>query len=55
MNRQAVVEDLLRVNYLMRKPLTRNECERVLAALALANYDVVRLPPMEGVQQRRKR
>lgn len=35
-----VVEALMDVNHLMRQPVTEEECERVLHALYLSNYEV---------------
>lgn len=49
----TVKDDVLAVNYLMRQPITENETERVLHALALANYEVRKLPPADVIDARR--
>lgn len=54
MGNPAVVDAVLGVNYLMRVPLTRDEVERVLHAVALANYEVRPLPIATAVRPRRK-
>lgn len=41
---RRLVDAVLAVNYLMRRPLTRDEVERVLHAVALANYEIRELP-----------
>lgn len=41
----TVAEDVLAVNHLMRQPVTEDECERVVHALGLANYEIRKRPP----------
>lgn len=45
MSSEEAVMGVLSVNYLMRKPVTREEAERVIHALHLANYELVKRPP----------
>jgi hypothetical protein len=52
--RKDVVSDVLGVNYLMRKPITEDEAERVLHALYLANYEVTKRPPEVPSRRRGK-
>lgn len=42
------VQDVLATAYLMRRPVTQDEAERVLHALGLANYEVTKRPPEKG-------
>ena len=41
----SIVDEVLAVNYLMRRPLERDEVERVLHALGLANYEIEKREP----------
>ena len=52
MNRYGIVQDVLAMNYLMRQATTRDEAERVVHALVLANYDIVPRPPERAVRSR---
>lgn len=44
-----IVQDVLRMNYLMYTPITQREAERVVRALGLANYEIKKRPPEKSV------
>jgi hypothetical protein len=51
----AIAIDLLASCGLWRPSLTRDECERVLRALRLANYKVSYCPPETPIRRREAR